>query len=366
MIKYPDYDDSILSLSNSILKHYNLEYHHKTIKEIDDLLLKNYDNVILMIFDGMGSYNINKMLDKDSFLIKHKVKNISSVFPPTTTAATTTLYSGLSPKEHGWLGWSLHFDEINDNINIFVNTNDDNVEFKHFNVANKIIPYESIVNRINNRGTANAFSVSQFGTNIIDSFDELFEEIENIGSTSQNNYIYTYWNEPDSSMHELGTDNDDVKVWFIRINKSVEKLSNKLKNTLIIVTADHGHIDIKGKCILDYPKLLKTLKFLPSVESRAISFFIKEGMHNQFEEEFNKNFKNDFLLLKHQKVMDMKLFGEGSAHRKTEDFIGDYLAIAINNITLFNSYQETNHFKGAHAGLTEEEMMVPLIAIECK
>ena len=55
---------------------------------------------------------------------RHMVEEITSVFPPTTTAATTTLESGLSRAEHAWLGWSLHFPEVNGNVNIFINKND--------------------------------------------------------------------------------------------------------------------------------------------------------------------------------------------------------------------------------------------------
>ena len=41
--------------------------------------------------------------------IKNRIKSITSVFPPTTTAATTSMLSGLNPNEHGWLGWDLYF-----------------------------------------------------------------------------------------------------------------------------------------------------------------------------------------------------------------------------------------------------------------
>lgn len=58
------------------------------------------------------------------------------------------------------------------------------------------------------------------------------------------------------------------------------------------------------------------------------------------------------------------LFGKGENHPRFKDFIGDYLAIGISDVSIFNSREEANHFIGVHAGMTEKEMMVPLIIIE--
>ena len=40
---------------------------------------------------------------ENSFLYRNMVKEISSVVPATTTASTTSMLTGLSPMEHGWL-----------------------------------------------------------------------------------------------------------------------------------------------------------------------------------------------------------------------------------------------------------------------
>lgn len=40
--------------------------------------------------------------------------------------------------------------------------------------------------------------------------------------------------------------------------------------------------------------------------------------------------------------------------------------VAIDDLTIFNSSEESNQFMGIHAGLVEEEMIIPLIAISKK
>ena len=83
-----DYDKSIVSLSNSLLKHYGVAQTHPSLKILDDVLKDNYQNVILMILDGMGSKLLEDNLSENSFLRANKTGDIYSVFPPTTAAAT--------------------------------------------------------------------------------------------------------------------------------------------------------------------------------------------------------------------------------------------------------------------------------------
>ena len=130
-IKYPDDDRSILSVTASVLKYYGVtDCEHKTLPEFDKALEKKPKNVIVMLFDGIGSSSLEYHLPNDAFLRQHKVCNISSVFPPTTTAATTTVESGLSPLEHSWLGWNLYFNELGETVTVFRNTLAKNGETK--------------------------------------------------------------------------------------------------------------------------------------------------------------------------------------------------------------------------------------------
>lgn len=47
-IMFPDYDKSILSIAASVLKHYGVtDCPHKTLGQFDEILAKNYKNVIV-------------------------------------------------------------------------------------------------------------------------------------------------------------------------------------------------------------------------------------------------------------------------------------------------------------------------------
>ena len=110
-MKYPDYTNSIVNISCSILKYYGVkDLKHNSIPELDSILKKRKPkNLILLLFDAMGISILKQHISPNSFLRTHILKTVSSTFPPTTTAATTSINSGLTPYESGWLGWISYF-----------------------------------------------------------------------------------------------------------------------------------------------------------------------------------------------------------------------------------------------------------------
>ena len=67
----PDYQNSILNVSASILNHYGVTTAYSTLKILDQELKKDYKHVILMVLDGMGINILNHNLSSDSLLRKN-------------------------------------------------------------------------------------------------------------------------------------------------------------------------------------------------------------------------------------------------------------------------------------------------------
>ena len=105
MIVKNNYNECLTNLACSIRKYFDLEYNHNTLDYIDKILEeKQPKNVVTILCDGMGTNIMDRALEKDSFLIKNRLKNITTVFPATTVAATTSIMTGLNPVESGMLG----------------------------------------------------------------------------------------------------------------------------------------------------------------------------------------------------------------------------------------------------------------------
>ena len=171
-------------------------------------------------------------------------------------------------------------------------------------------------------------------------------------------------------MHDKGCYSDQarqvVRMAYAmrRLEGQVQELCNDLKDTLVIVTADHGHMDSQCVAITDYPKIMECLVRMPSIEPRALNLFVREEKKAQFEEEFQKEFGEKFLLWTKEEVLSRKIFGTGDEHPDFREMLGDCLAVAVDDLTIFNTRKEAETVIGVHAGLTEDEMTIPFIVIE--
>ncbi len=357
---FPNYGHSIMGVSNSLLKHYGFSHPHESLEVLDQYLERDYENVILLLYDGMGSNLLEKVLAKDSFLRSHQVDTIDAIFPPTTTASTTTLFTGLEPKEHGWLGWDLYFKEEDKMVTMFLNTlKDSDIKVEGESLAHKYYGYTTIFDIIRNKYPV--YELYSFKNDYKD-LDDRNHKILELTKKPGKKFIYSYDEEPDHLLHKLGINHPKVVSLWNEINQKTEELCNLLNDSLIIVIADHGHIESSAITLKDYPEIFSLLRKDIAIEPRACAFFVEEGKNREFEDLFEKNFGKDFLLYTKEEVIANNFFGRGEAHPRFEESLGDYLAIAISD-KYFRYDEHGPLFQSMHAGITEDEVKIPLIIV---
>lgn len=362
-----NYQECLTNLACSIRKYFELKYKHNTIDYIDkELKSYNPKNVVLFLFDGMGSNIIDRILPEDSFFIKNRIKAITTVFPATTVAATTSITTGLNPIETGMLGWDMYYKDLDKIITVFLNTEKGKEEpleeAKLYNRKHMI--RKTIMEEINEQGKYQAYHLDPFSKEKYTSLDELLEKVESLCKKDGKKFIYAYDMEPDSSMHALGCDSDTVKKLIFERNKKIEILSRKLEDTVIIVVADHGHLNVINEHLEDYKDIEECLLRNTSIEPRAVNFFIKEDKKELFFERFLNHFSSSFDLYSMEEVLESRLFGDGEENEIIKDTLGDYLAIGKTNKAIL--YQGSHVLKSQHAGYTDDEILVPLILTKTK
>lgn len=373
-MRFPDYDRSILSTTASILRHYGADAAYPTLPELDAALATKPRHVALIIIDGAGVIPTDGALPADSYLRTHRAAIVTSIFPSTTTAATTSYYNGQSAYEHGWLGWQLYFKEYASDVTTFMRTSyytNRPIEGAQPSVA--LMPYETVFDKIKKSApevvlrTIYAFdSYCEHGADEkirIADFPGLCARVAEISNKDEESYTIAYWGEPDTSMHEHGVGSPEAVWQYKYLDDHLKRLSERLRDTLLIVTADHGLINSVSQDISLMPEIMDCLILPPSIEARAAAFYVKPHKKNAFEQAFKARFGDKFLLLSREDIYRTGIFGRGVRHNKFDDFIGDYVACARSDANITYSVPEVpaHSLIGMHAGLTEDEMLVPVV-----
>ena len=358
--------NSLVNLSSSILKRFNVKPDHETIKQVDDLL-RFSNKVVLLLFDGMGKSQIDKHLNENSFLSHMPKIEIDSVFPPTTVAATNALLAAKFPIETGWLGWCSYFKEKDTILDMF-SGKESYGDQVYAGLPQEKVGYKNILERIkevNPEMYCDSFWPSFSFHNGCSNLDNFISSISNALYDKQECFIYGYWDNPDHLTHDNGVNSILVKDSINNIDKSLEKLCSENKDTLFIVIADHSLIDVKYIVLDQYPEFIDLLKRPFSLEPRCASFFIKEGKDVEFKETFNRLFGEHFLLLSKEEALSRKIFGEENEHPFVEETLGDYIAISLDEYTFLYHYNEEDTLLVAHhAGGTKEETQLYMYLIK--
>ena len=115
-------------------------------------------------------------------------------------------------------------------------------------------------------------------------------------------------------------------------------------------------------CIADYADIVRLLRRMPSVEPRALNLFAKEGAAEELRAAFGGYFP-DFTLYSKEELLQSGLLGDMRDHPLLCEALGDLFAVAAGERALFNTRESAQKFVGVHAGLTEEELRIPLLRL---
>lgn len=358
----PDFNSSVLNVTATLSEYFNAPNRNPTLPVLKERLSRNYEKIAFILFDGMGTYPLQVNADKNGFLFKNTVATLTSTFPSTTTNATTSINTNLLPLEHGWFGWILHFKEIAKNVALFPKVDvmtGEKVDFTYpmpksddywfekasmdYNITTVMPPYC--------KGKPDSAIV-------IRSVQDCFEAIKSICDKGGKQFIYAYCPDPDMTMHDFGVDSLEAKLVINQISDGLEDLQKTTKDTLFIVIADHGQIDVKGEVEFYKDEELNDMLLCPAfLDARTPCFWVKPQFKAKFEKIFTKRYGKDFVLFKTQTLIDEGYFG---SRGEFGYLLGDYIAIGTDTDKLFLPLPPDHVFKGHHTSLTRE-MTVPLI-----
>jgi hypothetical protein len=144
--------------------------------------------------------------------------------------------------------------------------------------------------------------------------------------------------------------------------------------TLIIVTADHGQLNVSPEKTV-YVNRLKTLikslgtgplgrRIPPWGSARDMYLNVEESRLDSIRRYLDKKFANFAAVIPTDEAINEGLFGINNPTRKFRRRVGNLMVLPHGANTVWYRYRkgESLEMKGHHGGLTEDEMTIPLAA----
>jgi len=381
----PNYKNgSIVNLMSSISKNFGKKHSYNSLPNLPHEELKKYKNIVLIVIDGLG-YNY-LMKQKDSFLFKNLKSKMTSVFLATTVCANTTFMTGYPPQQHALTGWDMNLKEIGCVTTIlpFVpRYGDENLSNSNVNM-DKIMEFPSFHKGFNakcytfidKRLAPSPFTIYVFRkTKIIPtiSYNNIFLKIKETlkKKSAKRRFLHAYISEFDSSSHRDGVSSSKTKKIFLDLDKRIKSFVNSIKgtNTKVIIVSDHGFVDIdkKHEIFIEDIKGFKDCLTLPlSGEPRVRYCYVRPDKVKDFKKIIRK-LRNICWCYKGKDLINNGFYGLGKPNPKLFDRVGDYVLIMKKPYTLRDRLANSGKYKfkpGKHAGVSGDEMLVPLIVVD--
>ncbi|MBU1136544.1 MAG: alkaline phosphatase family protein [Nanoarchaeota archaeon] len=371
------------SISNSFGK----KHQYSELALLNSKELKEFKNVVLIIIDGLG-YNYLKK-QKNSFLLENLYLKMTSTFLSTTACANTSFSVGYPPQQHALTGWDINLKEVGAITTILPFTpiyGKKSLSKSNFEM-NQIMDIKSFHKGFNGKCFTlidKKISDSPFtnyvskDTEIIptktykNTFTKLKELIKK--KSAKKRFIHAYILELDSLAHKEGIDSKKVNNIFWDLDKQIKNLSKSIKgtNTKLIVVSDHGLINAVPKTEIWVENIvgLKECLTIPLAgEPRVRDCFVRPSKIREFEKIVKNKMAKYCWCFKGGQLIKDNLYGLGKPNKRLIDRVGDYVLIMKKNYILRDklaNYEKPKKFhKGKHGGVSDNEMIVPLILIDC-
>ena len=341
-------------------------------------------NIVLLVIDGLG-YDYLSGPGAGGALARQLKTRVTSVFPPTTATAISSLLTGVGPQQHALTGWHAWLRELGCLMATlrFRPRHGGEPLSRAGIAARSVYTAEPVFDRL----AAKCHVVSP--ADIIDSDYNLahcglalrqpYTELRAMFSTTaeilrsggERNFIHAYTYDLDHAAHSFGCASPETQQRFRQIDAAYAEFLQQIAgtDTAVIAVADHGFIDSpKASCIelADHPQLAQMLTLPLCGERRAAYCYVQAGQEGAFEHYAQTRLDHCARLYRSSDLIAQGWFGLGAANPRLAERVGDYTLVMKDDYTIKDwVLGEPRHLTlGVHGGVSAAEMQVPLIFAE--
>ncbi|NES86201.1 MAG: alkaline phosphatase family protein [Moorea sp. SIO2B7] len=364
-----------------------------------------YDKVILILVDGFGWRFFEEYLQQSPFLKRFAkegvVSKLTTQFPSTTAAHVTTIHSGLPVASSGIYEW-FYYEPLLDDIIAplmfsFAGDQERNTLQKTGICEQKLFPNQTLYHQLQQHGVKSYcfqhqnYAHSPFTRVVCDgaqlvSYKTVPEALVNLSKLAsekeEKGYFFLYVDSIDSIGHRYSPSSPQL-FWEVNTFLStMEQLfhsinTGKLKNTLLLITADHGQIEVSPQTTIYLNQILPQLQsfmktnsqnkpLVPAGSPRDMFLHIQEEYLEHTYELLSKNLTNKAMVYRTKTLIDEGYFGSGNISQLLRNRLGNLVILPYKQETVWwyvpNRFEQLNF--GHHGGLSCEEMETVLLALE--
>lgn len=377
---------------------------------LPEALTSGVKTVVLVVADGLGHLQVCREVEAGNatnlaVLIERAGRGdpcvsytpLTSVFPTTTVAALGSVNSGVAPTGHGLLGYTVYLPEFQmvaemirwGPLNRRISFSDP--EFGQ--APEQFFWAETMYARLQAAGVQRTFAVNPTGfagtalTRMLhqratyagyvatSSMAPIVSRI--VHDDTSPTYVYAYWPTVDTISHVLGPlmpeHSSEVASFDFQFGRLLQALGDR-DDTLVLLTADHGHINSNPEESVnldDHPQLRAMLKVMPAGERRAVYLHPKPGAASEVLAYARERLRDVAAAMSRDEAVEQGLFGPGPLSERAAGRIGEVLLFPRGSLQLIApiDYADGNPpskgptFRGLHGGLTDDEALVPLLAV---
>ena len=323
------------------------------------------DRVVLLVLDGLGWNQLRERTHLTPTLAALDGTAITTVAPSTTATALTSISTGLTPGEHGVMGYRIAVGS--DVLNVLRWTTDGR-DARATIIPGELQPHAPFGGQRPPVLTRAEFAGSGFTLAHLEpvrftgyrTLGTLTAELVRLCRAGEP-LVYAYYEGLDQVSHEygLGAQYDEELRW---IDHLVATLLEVLPaGTVLAITADHGQVET-GDHVLELPADVITHVAMQSGEGRFRWLHARAGRAPALADAAASLLRDDAWVRTREQAIDEGWYGpkvtDAAAGR-----LGDVLLAARGTVAFYDP-KDTGPYVliGRHGSLTPNEMLVPLLA----
>jgi hypothetical protein len=178
--------------------------------------------------------------------------------------------------------------------------------------------------------------------------------------------VYAYWAGIDSVAHVSGPQSADHAAEAALFDKALERAigSRSPGDTLVILTADHGHAFTDPDKLIDLvgDAELRSLLRNPIAGEPRLAFLYTDQA-DRVKQHLERRYPETFFFLDRDEAIAAGLFGRGEPDLARQR-IGEVLAMLGGDraASIVRVDGQTFRHRGSHGGMSPEEMRIPVLA----